>query len=232
VVAVSFRFLERHGTAYMVMEFIRGQNFLEWMRAHPKPTEQLLKSILVPLLDGLGYLHREGVLHRDISPENIFVTEQGRPMLLDFGSARATIDRHSALTGVVRPGYSPIEQYQTVEPQGPFTDLYALAGVTIHAITGRVPPLSMDRLGNLDPFETLKQRYRSRYHESFLNALEVVLGLNAVLGRLNRNLVADLGASNGVFVRGKRVEQTPLENGDIIELGEVRLRFTLNPSDE
>ena len=108
------RFLERHGTAYMVMEFVRGQNFLEWMRAHPKPTEQQLKSILVPLLDGLGYLHREGVLHRDISPENIFISEQGRPMLLDFGSARATVDRHSALTGVVRPGYSPIEQYQTV----------------------------------------------------------------------------------------------------------------------
>jgi serine/threonine protein kinase len=172
-----FRFLERHGTAYMVMEFVRGQNFLEWMRAHPKPTEQQLKSILVPLLDGLGYLHREGVLHRDISPENIFITEQGRPMLLDFGSARATVDRHSAPTGVVRPGYSPIEQYQTVEPQGPFTDLYALAAVTIHAITGRVPPLSMDRLGSLDPFETLKQRYRGRYHESFLNALEVAFAV-------------------------------------------------------
>ncbi|MBV8416668.1 MAG: SUMF1/EgtB/PvdO family nonheme iron enzyme [Verrucomicrobia bacterium] len=171
------RFLERHGTAYMVMEFVRGQNFLEWMRTHPKPTEQQLKSILVPLLDGLGYLHREGVLHRDISPENILITEQGRPMLLDFGSARATVDRHSALTGVVRPGYSPIEQYQTVEPQGPFTDLYALAGVTIHAITGRVPPLSMDRLGNLDPFETLKQRYRGRYHETFLNALEAAFAV-------------------------------------------------------
>jgi serine/threonine protein kinase len=172
-----FRFLEHHGTACMVMEFVRGQNFLEWMHRHRKPTEQELNSVLLPLLDGLGYLHNEGLLHRDISPENIFITEQGRPMLLDFGSARATIDRHRILTGVVRPGYSPIEQYQTVEPQGPFTDLYALAGVMIHAITGHVPPLSMDRLGSRDPFEPVKQRYRGRYREGFLKALDAAFAV-------------------------------------------------------
>jgi len=167
-----FRFLEHHGTACMVMEFVRGQNFLEWMQRHRKPTQQELNSVLLPLLDGLGYLHYEGLLHRDISPENIFITEKGRPMLLDFGSARATVDRNRILTGVVRPGYSPIEQYQTVEPQGPFTDLYALAGVMIHAITGHVPPLSMDRLGSRDPFEPVRQRYRDRYRENFLKALD------------------------------------------------------------
>ena len=114
-----FRFLEHHGTACMVMEFVRGQNFLEWMRRLPVPPQQELNSVLLPLLDGLGYLHNEGLLHRDISPENIFITEQGRPILLDFGSARITVDRDRISTSVVRPGYSPIEQYQTVEPQGP-----------------------------------------------------------------------------------------------------------------
>jgi serine/threonine protein kinase len=172
-----FRFLEHHGTACMVMEFVRGQNFLEWMQQHRKPTQQELNSVLLPLLDGLGYLHYEGLLHRDISPENIFITEKGRPMLLDFGSARATVDRNRILTGVVRPGYSPIEQYQTVEPQGPFTDLYALAGVMIHAITGHVPPLSMDRLGSRDPFEPVKQRYRDRYRESFLKAIDAAFAV-------------------------------------------------------
>src|SRR5271166_4873931 len=172
-----FRFLEHHGTACMVMEFVRGQNFLEWMRRHRKPTQQELNSVLLPLLDGLGYLHYEGLLHRDISPENIFITEKGRPMLLDFGSARATVDRNRILTGVVRPGYSPIEQYQTVEPQGPFTDLYALAGVMIHAITGHLPPLSMDRLGSRDPFEPIRQRYRDRYRENFLKALDAAFAV-------------------------------------------------------
>jgi serine/threonine protein kinase len=172
-----FRFLEHHGTACMVMEFVRGQNFLEWMQRHRKPTQQELNSVLLPLLDGLEYLHCEDLLHRDISPENIFITDQGRPMLLDFGSARATVDRHRILTGVIRPGYSPIEQYQTVEPQGPFTDLYALAGVMIHAITGHVPPLSMDRLGSRDPFEALRQRYHDRYRQSFLKALDAAFAV-------------------------------------------------------
>src|SRR3984893_16699248 len=172
-----FRFLEHHGTACMVMEFVRGQNFLEWMQRHRKPTQQELNSVLLPLLDGLEYLHCEDLLHRDISPENIFITDQGRPMLLDFGSARGTVDRHRFLPALTGPAYPPIEQYQTVEPQGPFTDLYALAGVMIHAITGHVPPLSMDRLGSHDPFEALRQRYHDRYRQSFLKALDAAFAV-------------------------------------------------------
>lgn len=167
-----YRFLECHGTAYMVMEFIHGQNMLDWMRKHRKPTEQSLRSILFPLLEGLDCVHRNHVLHRDISPENILITADGRPMLLDFGAARTTVDQNKTITGVVRPGYSPVEQYQTDSPQGAFTDIYALAGVMAHAITGAVPPLSMDRCGGTDPFAPLTQRYRGKYDDTFLQALD------------------------------------------------------------
>ena len=167
-----FRFLEQQGTAYMVMEFVRGQPFLHWMRKHSKPTEAALKNILLPLLDGLDHVHQQRLLHRDISPENIFITERGQPVLLDFGNSRTTMDPDRKFTDVVRPGYSPIEQYQTVTHQGSYTDLYALAAVMIHAITGNLPPLSMDRLGEVDPFKPMTQRYRGSYSETFLLSLD------------------------------------------------------------
>jgi serine/threonine protein kinase len=173
-----YRFLECHGTAYMVMEFVHGQNLLEWMRKHRKPSEPAMRAILFPLLDGLDCVHRHHVLHRDISPENILVTAEGRPMLLDFGAARTTVDKNKTITGVVRPGYSPIEQYQTDSPQGPYTDIYALAGVMAHAITGEVPPLSMDRCGSVDPFPPLAERYRGKYSDTFLRALDAGFHVN------------------------------------------------------
>ena len=167
-----YRFLEMHGTAYMVMEFVQGENLSDWLRRHRKRTEQILHGILFPLLDGLDCVHRKNVLHRDISPENILITAEGRPMLLDFGSARTTVDGDRKLTGVVRAGYSPIEQYQTDAPQGPYTDIYALAGVMVYAITGHAPPLSMDRCGSEDSYEPLARRYRGTYGASFLWALD------------------------------------------------------------
>jgi serine/threonine protein kinase len=176
-IARVFRFLEDHGTAYMVMEFVRGKHFKRWIREHRKPSEADLQKILLPLLDGLEHVHQQGLLHRDISPENIFVTEAERPVLLDFGNARTTVDPDRKLTDVVRPGYSPIEQYQTVTPQGPFTDLYALAGVMIYAITGSSPPLSMDRLGDEDPCKPLAQRYRGRYTEGLLRSLDAAFAV-------------------------------------------------------
>jgi len=166
------RFLELNGTAYMIMEFVQGQNFSDWLRARVKPTEEALQAILFPLLDGLEAVHRKDVLHRDISPENILITAENRPMLLDFGSARTTVDKNKKLTGVVRAGYSPIEQYQTDAPQGPYTDIYALAGVIIYAITGQAPPLSMDRCGNVDSYQPLVRRYRGKYGTNFLQALD------------------------------------------------------------
>ncbi|MEP6668298.1 MAG: bifunctional serine/threonine-protein kinase/formylglycine-generating enzyme family protein [Chthoniobacter sp.] len=209
-----YRFLECHGTAYMVMEFVHGQNLLEWMGKHRKPSEQMLHAILFPLLDGLDCVHGKNVLHRDISPENILITSENRPMLLDFGAARTTVDKSKTLTGVVKPGYSPIEQYQTDSPQGPYTDIYALAGVMIHAITGGVPPVSIDRCGEADWFQPMARRYRGKYGETFLRALDEAFRVMSgerpqSVAAWRQMLAGDFGKGKSKPVRPPAAEKQP-----------------------
>jgi serine/threonine protein kinase len=170
-----FRFFELNGTAYLVMEFARGQNLRDWMQTHRQPSEQELKTLLLPLLDGLEYLHHQGLLHRDISPENVMITEKGRPLLINFSTLAAigTDTKNS----IVRPGFSPIEQYQRSSSQAPCTDLYALAGIMIRAITGKTPPEALDRFGGRDPYEPLNRRFAEKYSRSFLRALDAAFAV-------------------------------------------------------
>jgi serine/threonine protein kinase len=165
------RYFELLDTAYLVMKFIPGQHLDQWIKTRPKPTEQELAGILLPLLDGLEYIHQQEFLHRDVSPENVIVTPEGQPILVDFGSARKAISGRT-LTTVVRPGYSPIEQYQKVTPQGPFTDIYALAGIMVHAITRKEPPQAVDRAGARDTFTPLAARFRNKYSKRFLEGID------------------------------------------------------------
>src|SRR6266513_2530551 len=139
------RFFEANSTAYMVMEFVAGQPLGEWIRSR-RPLEQgAVLAIAGPLLDGLEIIHRTGYLHRDIKPGNIFMRDDGSPVLLDFGSARAA-SAGSELTAIVTPGYAPIEQYHSQGQQGPWSDLYALGGVMYWMITGKRPVEAVARV--------------------------------------------------------------------------------------
>jgi serine/threonine protein kinase len=137
------RFWEANGTAYMVMPYYRGRT-LKAMRKSlsASPSEAWLRSLVEPLLGALEALHREGVYHRDIAPDNILLCEDGPPVLLDFGAARRVIsDQSQALTAILKPNFAPIEQYAETEGlrQGPWTDLYAL-GATLHFVITGTPP--------------------------------------------------------------------------------------------
>lgn len=138
------RFWEANGTAYMAMPYYEGQVAGPRRLAQDGPLDDTrLRAFLDPLLDALDLLHRAGVYHRDISPDNILVLPGGRPVLLDFGAARQVIgDRTQSLTAVLKPSFAPVEQYGDVPGmrQGPWTDLYALGAVVHHLVTGQMPP--------------------------------------------------------------------------------------------
>ena len=137
------RYWEANGTAYMAMPYYTGSNLHAARRRMTQPPDETwLRNILDPLLGAIERLHGEGVYHRDISPDNVILQPDGRPVLLDFGAARRVLgDKSMALTAILKPAYAPIEQYAEAGAvkQGPWTDFYSL-GATLHfLLLGRAP---------------------------------------------------------------------------------------------
>lgn len=139
-----YRFWEENHTAYMAMPYYEGQTLKAARARMQRPPEEgwLRDGLLLPLLGALQTLHAANCLHRDVSPGNILLCDDGRAVLLDFGSARRVVgDMTQPLTTIVNPQYAAIEQYAESPSlaQGPWTDLYGLAAVAYHALTGRPP---------------------------------------------------------------------------------------------
>ena len=168
------RFFEANHTAYMVMEFVAGEPLGEWIRSRRPLDQSAVLRIAAPLLDGLELIHRTGYLHRDIKPGNIFMREDGTPVLLDFGSARATASG-SELTAIVTPGYAPIEQYHSHGQQGPWSDLYAFGGVLYWMITGKRPVEAVARVRQDMLPPAVQSAERSRYSTELLTAIDWAL---------------------------------------------------------
>jgi serine/threonine protein kinase len=166
------RFFEGNGTAYMVMEFVEGAALPDWIKTRRPLSEALATSLIAPLLDGLQVVHKSGYLHRDIKPGNIYVREDGTPVLIDFGSAR---QRASELTAIVSPGYAPFEQYQTQGNQGPWSDLYALGGVLYWLVTGQRPHEAVARIRADTMPSALQTGDRGLYRPAFLAAIDWAL---------------------------------------------------------
>jgi serine/threonine protein kinase len=138
-----YRFWEDNGTAYMVMPYYKGRT-LRRVRAGMvlAPGEGACRAVLDALLSALETLHKEGVFHRDIAPDNILIGDDSVPVLLDFGAARRVIgEGQRALTSIMKPHFAPLEQYadQSAMRQGPWTDLYALGGTIYFLLTGQEP---------------------------------------------------------------------------------------------
>ena len=132
------RFFEANQTAYMVMEFVAGQPLGEWIKARRPLDSNTLIAVTLALLGGVEVIHRSGFLHRDIKPGNIFLRQDGSPVLLDFGSARSVLV-DTERTAIVSPGYAPLEQYHAHGNQGPWSDLYAIGAVMYWIVTGHKP---------------------------------------------------------------------------------------------
>jgi serine/threonine protein kinase/class 3 adenylate cyclase len=171
------RYFKANGTAYMVMDYVEGESLKAYLKRYPQPPIDSLRALLAPLLDGLEKVHAAGFLHRDIKPDNIFVREGGDPVLIDFGSARASAGQTRTLTTLVTPGYAPFEQYASGAPQGPWTDLYAMGGVMFYATTGRNPPDAIGRMKG-DALETLLAPAKVHYDEQFLGAISWAMAID------------------------------------------------------
>ena len=140
-------FFSENNTAYIVMDFLEGCDLSHYTIKLNRPLSynEVIK-LLGPVFDALENVHKAGLLHRDISPDNIYITHDQRPILIDFGAARQYVNQAEGLSIIFKPGYAPEEQYRSKGIQGPYTDVYALGATIYHMMVGRGAPDSLDRI--------------------------------------------------------------------------------------
>lgn len=138
---------KQHNTAYIIMDYLDGGTLKDYLARKQRLSWEETQSVFTHVLDALREVHAKGLLHRDISPDNIFITRTGQIKLIDFGACRQVIGEVSkSLSVILKPGYAPPEQYFSKGKQGPWTDVYAVAASIYVALTGSLPPESMERL--------------------------------------------------------------------------------------
>lgn len=159
VITIYDSFFENN-TAYYVMEYCDGIDLRRYTNNFSRRLEyDEGMNLLYQIMNGLEYIHSKGILHRDIAPDNIYVTKNNSVKILDFGSARSEMDQFNReLSVIVKVGYAPIEQYGGRGKQGPYTDIYALGATFYHLFTSRIPIESTQRVAedNLEEFSRLR----------------------------------------------------------------------------
>ncbi len=138
-------FFEENSTAYIVMDYLDGIDLRGRIKTESFKADELF-LLMDPLFDALKKIHDSGLIHRDISPDNIMMRKDGSLVLMDFGAARiANYEDQHSMSVLLKSGYAPIEQYSTQGQQGPWTDIYALCATIYKCITGETPPNSLQR---------------------------------------------------------------------------------------
>lgn len=148
-------FFNANDTAYMVMDYYDGMSLDAYFtQVKPVLDGVVASSLMQMVLDGLDYVHRHGVVHRDLKPHNIYIAAVGKPIILDFGAARQAVvgGAQKSISVVLTEGYAPLEQYQRHGTQGPWTDVYGVAATLYRMVTGKPPPVVLDRI-HRDPLE-------------------------------------------------------------------------------
>ena len=147
-----FYYFEENNTAYMVMEYLKGKTLSELLAQHRgKLSEARALEHIIKVGEALEILHQEQFLHRDIKPDNIMLTDDGRVVLIDFGAARDfTASSTTRYTTMLTPGYAPLEQYGRALKYGAFTDIYALGSTLYHLLTGKAPVSAIERAAGVE----------------------------------------------------------------------------------
>ncbi len=176
------RFLEANSTAYMVMEYEQGTSLADYLKQQgQKLDEPTLLRIFIPILNGLHAVHEAGMLHLDIKPENIYLRQDGSPILIDFGSARQAISSSGQMQRVaLTHGYAPMEQYPDKGKPGPATDIYAIGASMYRCISGKHPEPALERYQavlkyQVDPLTPATKIGEGAYRQHLLECIDWAL---------------------------------------------------------
>ena len=172
-------FFRANGTVYMVMQFERGRTLHDYIRKHRgEVKEMLIRAVFARMLNGLREVHAHKLMHLDIKPSNIYLRNDGTPVLLDFGAARQTLmSDQPVLKPMYTPGYAAPEQYEKGAQLGPWTDIYSV-GASLHAcIVGSPPPRADERVQE-DRLQPLARTQAGRYSQQLLELVDWCLHLD------------------------------------------------------
>ena len=200
-------YVSDNGTGYMVMEHVEGQTLEDWLKTRPAPPQLAeLGPIFDPIFDALEYVHSNGVIHRDIAPDNIMIRADGRPVLIDFGALKLIATQTLAhgpspkSFGVLKANYSPPEQGDDTGSVDPRMDIYSLAATIYRAVAGK-PPVDADKrktdtaLKGQDSYIPLAQAAQVTVPAEFSSAIDTALSLRpkerpATIAEFRANLAA------------------------------------------
>lgn len=163
-------------TAYIIMEYLEGETLKERLEREGQLSVDDSLAIIMPILTALKEVHKLGIIHRDIAPDNIFLTKNGEVKLLDFGAARYATTTHSkSLSVIIKQGYAPEEQYRSKGDQGPWTDIYACGATLYKMLTGVTPEDSMERAGKdtLKPVLHYGVKISKNLNTAIMNAMNI-----------------------------------------------------------
>ena len=208
--------IEENGTAYIVMELLRGRTVKEIIAERGRLSFAQTMRIMTPVLETLDAMHGVGMIHRDVAPDNIFVCEDGKIKLLDFGAARVVSDTdEKTLSVMLKAGYAPVEQYSSRAKQGAFTDVYAASATMYKMLTGETPPDSFTRdkdgsdlkaLTQTDAPPTAQETIR---HGMALNAADRIGSARELLDALRKDAPENVaGIDPKQFLHEQKKKQT------------------------
>ncbi len=195
IVSVKDFFYE-NGTAYMAMEYIDGISLKEYLkqRGNTVPVAEALE-IVKPIITSLAIVHQNKLLHRDISPDNIMISQNGQVKLIDFGAARYfESDYDKSMTVVLKHGYAPLEQYSRKGEQGEATDIYSLCAVIYRMVTGVIPEEAIERI-HQDKLRPMRE-YNKKIPQHISEAIDKGLSIEQKNRQQNmQELYSDLFAT-------------------------------------